>query len=159
MWIVELLKGLQGELVVLIASAIPVIEVRGSIPLGIMYYKLNAFNVVMLSIIGSVLPVFPLLWVLNNLTEKLRKVKVFDKFITWLFERTRSKSKLIKDLELVGLTLFIGVPLPGTGVWTGAIAAYLFGLPLIPSFFCCLFGTAIASVIVWMISAGVMRFF
>ena len=85
-------------------------------------------------LVGSVLLVFPLLWILNNLTDRLRKNPKLDRLFEWLFTRTRSKSKLIEDLELVGLTLFIAVPLPGTGVWTGTIAAYLLGLRWIPTF-------------------------
>jgi uncharacterized membrane protein len=146
------------ELVVLILAAIPVFEVRASIPLGIVVYKLSPVTVVLLSIIGSVLPVFPLLWVLNNLTEHFRKIPKFDQFITWLFARTRAKSKLIEDLELVGLTLFIAVPLPGTGVWTGTVAAYLLGLRWWPTFFAGLVGTAIASVVVAAATLGVITF-
>lgn len=146
------------EVTVLILAAIPVFEVRASIPLGIAFYHLPVATTVILSIIGSVLPVFPLLWFLNNLTEHLRKIPAFDRFFTWLFARTRSKSKLIEDLELVGLTLFIAVPLPGTGVWTGTIAAYLLGLRWIPTFFAGLVGTAIASVVVAAATLGVINF-
>jgi uncharacterized membrane protein len=148
----------MNELIVLIVSAIPVFEVRASIPLGIVVYKLAPWLVVLLSIVGSVLPVFPLLWILNNLTEHFRKVPSFDKFITWLFARTRAKSKLIKELELVGLTLFIAVPLPGTGVWTGTIAAYLLGLRWLPTFGAGLVGTAIASVLVAAATMGIINF-
>lgn len=146
------------EFLVILLAAIPVFEVRASVPLGIAVYHLSPFTTVVLSIIGSVLPVFPLLWFLNNLTEHLRKIPSFDKFFAWLFARTRSKSKLIEDLELVGLTLFIAVPLPGTGVWTGTIAAYLLGLRWIPTFFAGLVGTAIASVVVAAATLGVINF-
>lgn len=146
------------EIIVLILAAIPVFEVRASIPLGIAAYHLPVATTVVLSIIGSVLPVFPLLWFLNNLTEHLRKTPAFDRFFTWLFTRTRSKSKLIEDLELVGLTLFIAVPLPGTGVWTGTIAAYLLGLRWIPTFFAATVGTAIASLLVLAATMGVINF-
>ncbi len=146
------------EVIVLVLAAIPVFEVRASVPLGIAVYHLPVVTTVILSIIGSVLPVFPLLWILNNLTEHLRKIPSFDKFFEWLFNRTRSKSKLIEDLELVGLTLFIAVPLPGTGVWTGTIAAYLLGLRWIPTFFAGLVGTAIASIVVAAATLGVINF-
>jgi uncharacterized membrane protein len=148
-----------NELIVLIFAAIPVLEVRASVPLGIIVYHLNPFNVFILSVIGSILPVFPLLWFLTNLTEKLRKNPSFDRFFDWLFTRTRAKSALIKDLELVGLALFIGVPLPGTGVWTGVIAAYLLDLPWIPTFVTATAGTAIASGIMWAASIGIINFF
>lgn len=143
------------ELTVLILAAIPIFEVRGSVPLGILYYHLSTSTVIVLSIIGSILPVFPLLWFLNTLTEKLRKIEIFDKFFAWLFAHTRAKSKLIEDLELVGLALFIAVPLPGTGVWTGTIAAYLLGLPWIPTFLAATIGTAIASFLVAAASLGI----
>jgi len=146
------------EFFVLLLAAIPVFEVRASIPLGIAVYHLAPVTTVILSIIGSVLPVFPLLWILNNLTEHLRKNPTFDRFFAWLFARTRAKSALIEDLELVGLTLFIAVPLPGTGVWTGTIAAYLLGLRWLPTFFAGLVGTAIASILVAAATLGVINF-
>jgi len=148
----------MNELAVLVLAAIPVFEVRASIPLGIAVYHLSPVTTVVLSIIGSVLPVFPLLWILNNLTERFRKIPKFDQFLTWLFARTRAKSKMIEDLELVGLTLFIAVPLPGTGVWTGTIAAYLLGLRWLPTFFAGLVGTAIASALVAAATLGVINF-
>jgi len=118
---------IPNEVMVLFTAFLPILEVRASVPLGIIVYHLSPAATIILSIFGSILPVFPLLWFLNNLTEHLRKVSIFDRFFSWLFARTRAKSKLIEDLELIGLTLFIAVPLPGTGVWTGTIAAYLLG--------------------------------
>ncbi|MCX5726042.1 MAG: small multi-drug export protein [Candidatus Saganbacteria bacterium] len=104
------------ELFVFLLSALPIAEVRVSIPLGIAIYHLPETTTIILSILGSLLPVFPLLWFLTYMVEHLRKISFFDKFFQWLFDRTRAKSKLIEDLELVGLALFIAVPLPGTGV-------------------------------------------
>lgn len=147
------------EVIVLVLAAVPVFEVRASVPLGIIVYKLPVVTTILLSIIGSVLPVFPLLWILNNLTDHLRKFPKCDRFFVWLFARTRSKSRLIEDFELVGLALFIGVPLPGTGVWTGVIAAYLLGLRWGPTFLAAIAGTAIASIIMWAASAGLINFF
>lgn len=145
------------EVIIVILAAVPVFEVRASVPLGIIVYHLSPINTIALSVIGSVLPVFPLLWFLNTLTERLRKIGTFDKFFEWLFSRTRSKSKLIEDLELIGLTLFIAVPLPGTGVWTGTIAAYLLGLPWAWTFICATIGTTIASLVMWAASAGLIK--
>ena len=159
MFIVELLKSLPKEGAIILGAAIPVTEVRATVPLGIIYFKMPALNVIALSVIGNVLPVFPLLWFLNTLTERLRKIKFWDQFFEWLFSRTRAKSKLIADFELIGLALFIGVPFPGTGVWTGVIAAYLLGLRWIPIFFCALAGSLIACLAMWLLSAGILRLF
>jgi len=150
---------LAQEVIVLILAAIPVFEVRASVPLGIAVYKLAPLTVIFLSVIGSILPVLPLLWFLNSATERLRKFARFDKFFEWLFTRTRARSKLIADFELIGLTLFIAIPFPGTGVWTGTIAAYLLGLPLIPTFLCAIIGTTIASGIMAAASLGIINFF
>ena len=146
------------EIIVLALAATPVFEVRGSIPLGIGVYHLSPLSTVIISIVGSVLPVFPFLWFLKTVVVHLRKLPVFDRFFEWLFARTRAKSKLIQDLQLVGLTLFIAVPLPGTGVWTGIIAAYLFGLRWIPTFIAATIGTTIASLLVLAATLGVIKF-
>ncbi|MDI6732109.1 MAG: small multi-drug export protein [Candidatus Margulisbacteria bacterium] len=146
------------EIAVVLLAAIPVFEVRASVPLAIMVYKIAPANAVFLSVLGSILPILPLLWFLNNLTEHLRKVVSFDKFFAWLFARTRARSKLIEDLEIIGLILFIGVPLPGTGVWTGTIAAYLLGLRWAPTFMAGLVGTTIASILVTAATLGIINF-
>ncbi|KPJ66735.1 hypothetical protein AMJ44_07950 [candidate division WOR-1 bacterium DG_54_3] len=159
MWLVNLFKSLPQELIIFITAAAPIIEVRGSVPLGILYFGLTPSRVILLSILGSILPIIPILWFLNTLTQKLRKIEVFDKFFEWLFHRTRTKSKIIEEFELVGLTIFVAIPFPGTGVWTGCVAAYLLGLPRIPTFICATIGTTIASCIMWAASAGIINFF
>jgi len=158
-WLVDLLRGLPNELIVFLISATPVIEVRGAIPIALLYFKLPIIKTLLLCIFGSILPVFPILIFLKYATEWLSKIEIFKKFFDWLFTRTRSKSKIIKDFELVGLTLFVAIPFPGTGVWTGTIAAYLLGLPWIPTFICATIGTTIASLILWAASAGIINFF
>jgi uncharacterized membrane protein len=158
-WLVNLLKGLPHELIVFLISATPVIEVRGAVPIALLYFELPAAKTLLFCIIGSILPVFPILLFLKYATEWSRKVAVFDRFFIWLFNRTRSKSKIIQEFELVGLTLFVAIPFPGTGVWTGTIAAYLLGLPWLPTFICATIGTTIASLIMWAASAGIINFF
>ncbi|MBU0630009.1 MAG: small multi-drug export protein [Candidatus Margulisbacteria bacterium] len=148
----------MNELAVFLLAAIPVFEVRGAVPLGIAVYKLAPPTVVLLSILGSILPIFPLLWFLENITEHLEKIPVFNNFLQWLFTRTRSKSGLIKEMELIGLTIFIAIPFPGTGVWTGTIAAYLLGLRWGPTFFAGFIGTTIASILVAAATLGVINF-
>lgn len=156
---VEILKNFPGWLILLITSATPVIEVRGAVPLGIAFLKMPPIEVIILCVIGSLIPVFPILWALNTLTEHFRKVSLLDRLIGWVFERTKKKSKIIDDLKLVGLTLFIGIPFPGTGVWTGCVAAYLLDLKPIPTFIAALIGTIIASFLMAAASLGIIRLF
>ncbi len=147
------------EVVLFLLSATPVLEVRAAVPLGIAVYQLPALKVILICVLGSILPVFPILIFLKYATEWLSKIELFKKFFDWLFARTRSKSKIIKEFELVGLTLFVAIPFPGTGVWTGTIAAYLLGLPWPATFICATIGTTIASLVLWAASAGIINFF
>ena len=148
----------QKELLVFVAAISPIIEVRGSVPLGIIL-GLSPYSVLMLSIIASIIPVIPILWFLNTLTKYLRRILFFDRFFEWLFVRTRARSKIIEDLEVVGLIIFIGIPLPGTGVWTGCVAAYLLGLSWIETFIAAAVGTSISSIVVMFATLGILRFF
>jgi len=159
MFLLNLLKALPKEWIVFITAAAPVVEVRGAVPIGILTLGLPPVKVVIISILGSIFPIIPLLWFLNFATKKLRHIKVFDNFFEWLFARTRAKGKLIEDFELAGLTLFVAIPFPGTGVWTGTIAAYLMGLPWLPTFICATIDTTIASLVLWAASVGIINFF
>ena len=83
---------------------------------------------------------------------------LFDRFFDWLFARTRRKGRLIEQYQAVGLALFVAVPLPITGAWTGAIAAFVFGLKIIPSFIAIVSGVVMAGVIVTLACQGFIGF-
>lgn len=155
--LIHFFNGLPHSLVVLIFAALPIIEVRGSIPLGLFYFKMNTLSVLLISFIGGVLPVIPILWFLENLTAGLRKINFFDRFFGWLFEHTKSKSGLIEKFELIGLTLFMALPIPGTGLWTGCVAAYLLEIPWLQTFICALIANALAVTLVWLASLGLVK--
>ena len=144
------------ELLVILTAASPVVEVRGSVPLGL-FLGLPINKILLLSILGSILPVFPILFLLTYLIDILRKIKILDQFFSWLFAHTRSKSKLVEELEAIGLAIFIAIPLPGTGGWTGSVAAYLFGIPWLLTFLAALVGTSLASLAVFGVSIGIIR--
>lgn len=154
----NVLFNLPQELIILIVSAVPIIEVRGAVPLGIAF-GLHPILVFLLSVIGSILPALPLLLFLEFGTKILRKYKSWDNFFVWLFNRTKAKSKIIEEMEMAGLIIFIGIPLPGTGVWTGMVAAYLLRLSWWKSLFCATIGTMIASFIMLIISLGIKFIF
>ncbi|MBU4477839.1 MAG: small multi-drug export protein [Candidatus Omnitrophica bacterium] len=145
--------GLPAEWLVVVVAALPVSELRGAIPLGVMM-NLAPLKVIMLSIAGNLLPVLPLLYFLEPVSARLRKAGIFKIFFDWLFERTKKKSGLIEKYELLGLMLFVAVPLPMTGAWTGCIAASLFGLNKKLSFFAVAGGVVIAALVVSIITLG-----
>jgi uncharacterized membrane protein len=140
--------GLNPYLVILLIATLPIVELRGSIPVGILLFKLNWFLVVILSIIGTMLPIFFILFLLGVVEKFLRRFKIFDVFFNWLFKRTKAKSELIEKYEELGLMLFVAIPAPFTGAWTGSLASYIMKLSYLKSLLYVFFGVLIAAGIV-----------
>jgi uncharacterized membrane protein len=127
--IIAALKGLPPELTTVIISALPVAELRGGIPFAFAV-GISPFKAFWLAAAGNLLPAPLLLFLLQPVSNVLRKLPILDRFFEWLFARTRRKSHLIEKYEALGLALFVAIPLPMTGMWTGAIAASLFKIPI-----------------------------
>ena len=132
--------GLAKELVVLIVSALPLTELRGALPLAINLFHLPWQYALPLAIIGNLVPVPFLLLFLDVLSRLLSKVGIFERMLRWLFEHTRRRAKIVEKYKRIGLTLFIAIPLPITGAWTGPLAAVLFGLKFKHAFLSILIG-------------------
>lgn len=117
-------------MMIFLMSAVPVIEQRGAIPLGIVGYGMDPFNVFVISLIGSLVP-FPFIYFFAKpLFEMIKKKTSLGKWVEKLEKRTLAKSKNIVKYEVWGLLIFVGIPLPGTGIWTGSLAAVLLNLRL-----------------------------
>ena len=146
--ILLMLKGLPEELITIIVAALPVSELRGAIPLAIFTFKLPLAEAFFLSILGNLLPIIPLLLFLGPVSEKLRHFKIWRRFFDRLFERTRRKASVVEKYEAVGLILFVAIPLPVTGAWTGCIAASLFKIRFRYAFWAISAGVIIAAIVV-----------
>jgi uncharacterized membrane protein len=136
-------------LITMVVAALPISEVRGAIPLAIGVYGYSPLQAYLLSVLGNVLVIIPLLLFLGPVSDYLRRFACADKFFTWLFARTRSKC--IRDHENFGLTalaIFVAIPLPMTGAWTGCAAAFLLGFRFWPAFAAIVAGVLVAGVIV-----------
>tara|TARA_B110000263_G_scaffold159692_1_gene138828 strand:+ start:1071 stop:1544 length:474 start_codon:yes stop_codon:yes gene_type:complete len=140
------------HLKVFILSMLPITELRGSIPWAIKFYSLSVAEIVMLSIIGNILIGVLILYALGPIMEILSKNRIFNRLLTYIFKRTKKKGKMIYLLKFYGLILFVGIPMPLTGVWTGSLAAYLFGLSRKKSIIAITAGVLISSFIVTSIS-------
>jgi len=140
--------GFSKELVVLVISALPILELRGALPVAINLFHFPWYYALLLAIIGNLLPVPFLLLFLNTISRLLSKIDVFDRMLHWLFEHTRRRGKIINRYERIGLALFVAVPLPVTGAWTGSLAAVLFGLKFKHAFLSISVGVLIAGAIV-----------
>ncbi len=144
--------GLSPELSVLLIAMLPIVELRGAIPFGINFYHMVWYKAVVISVIGNMIPIFLILFLLDKIAAVLSKIKILEKFFAWLFNRTRRKSKLIEEYETIGLMIFVAIPLPMTGAWTGSIAAFLLGLKYIDALLAIFLGVLIAAVVVTTLS-------
>ena len=141
-------SGLAKELTVVIIAALPIIELRGALPVAINVFHMPWYWAFCLSVIGSLLPVPILLLFFESITKVISKVSIGKRLVEWLLERTRRHGKLIERYERIGLILFVAVPLPVTGAWTGSIAAFLLGIKFKYAFLSILCGLIIAGAIV-----------
>ena len=106
---------------------LPVSELRGAIPAGLAM-GMPLTKVLAISIVGNLIPVAPLLCFFKPVSEWLRKIALLRRFFDWFFESTRKRADLVQKYEALGLAIFVGIPLPITGAWTGCVAATLFKL-------------------------------
>jgi uncharacterized membrane protein len=129
-------------------SMIPWIESRYVIPYALWEFNWELWQVFPLAILGNMLPI-PLVLLFFKFVEKfLRKFRFWTKVMDWLFKRTRERTdgKIIK-YEYLGLIMFVAVPLPFTGAWTGSLIAYLFDLKFSKSVLTILLGVIISATI------------
>lgn len=150
---------MSAEFIVLLISMLPISELRGAIPIALTIYNLPVWSAFIWSVIGNLIPVVFIIWILNLLINKflIRKIYIFNRFFTWLFERTRRKhSKKFEQWRDLALIILVAIPLPFTGAWTGALAAFVFGIPIKRAFPLITIGVLIAGVIVSAITLGII---
>jgi uncharacterized membrane protein len=141
------LKGLPKEAVTLIVAALPLAELRGSIPLALAM-KMSPLSAFVWSIIGNSLVIPPTLLLLEPVSTRLRRFKLWKRFFDWLFERTREKGDIVQKYESLGLMIFVAIPLPLTGAWSGCVAASLFKIKFRYAFTAIFLGVVIAGIVV-----------
>lgn len=148
--IVNMLKGISKEWITIIIATLPISELRGAIPVALAM-GLSPLKAFFLSILGNTIPIIPVLFLLEPVSNKLRRFPLWRRFFDWLFERTRQKGDLIQKYEAIGLMLFVAVPLPMTGAWSGCIAASLFKIKFRYAFPAIFLGVVEAGVIVLLV--------
>lgn len=129
--LVTLLASLPHEVAVFLLAMIPVGELRAAIPVGLTVYDMSVVETALIAIAGNIVPALAIYFLIGPVSRLLcRYSKQFSRFFEWLVNRTRAKfqSQRYAKYELLGLIVFIGIPLPMTGAWTGALAAWLFAL-------------------------------
>jgi uncharacterized membrane protein len=141
-------KGVSAWLIVVLISMLPIVELRLGIPIGIAVLGLPWYWAVLFSVLGNMLPIPLLLLLMDWGFAILAKFRWGKRFTNWLFTRTRNKGKIVEKYEEIGLAIFVGIPLPGTGAWTGALAARIFGLSFWKSMLWIFIGVLLAAVAV-----------
>jgi uncharacterized membrane protein len=122
---------MNSEWQTFLLAMIPIGELRISIPIALTTYNLDWLSTYFFSVIGNLIPVALLLRFLGPISGWLSEnSKIFQRFFSWLFERTRKKyNQSTEKYGCLALTIFVAIPFPFTGGWTGALIAFLFGIP------------------------------
>lgn len=150
------LETVGRELCVFFCAMLPVIECRGSVPLGcslgLPFWQNGLF-----SILGNLLPVPLILLFIQKLLHWMAscRVRFLNSFASWLFRKVEKHKSSIEKYSYLGLMLFVALPVPGTGAWTGSMIASILGLDWKKSFLFTTFGVLIATLIMSLISYGV----
>lgn len=151
------LETVGRELCVFFCSLLPIIECRGAIPLGF-GLGLPMWQTFLLAVAGNILPVpFILLFIraiLRYLTKS--RVKLFSRFGNWLMAKVEKNKGKIEKYSYWGVMIFVAIPFPGTGAWTGSLIAAVLDLDWKKSFLAAIAGVLIASVIMTAISYGLL---
>ena len=143
---------------IFLISILPIIELRGAIPIGAAIGLPWYLNMIV-SIIGNMLPVPFILLFSVKAFEFMKKHNIMVKFIEKIENRAKKRSEGLATGEFIGLMLFVAIPFPGTGAWTGALIAALLQFNRKRSFFYIGLGVVIAAVIMTLASYGVISLF
>jgi uncharacterized membrane protein len=146
------------EFITLLISMLPISELRGAIPIAISVYNMSVLSAFFWAVLGNIIPVIFILWLLERVSNFLsHHIYFFNRFFAWLFENTRrnhlKKFERWRDLALV---ILVAIPLPFTGAWTGALAAFVFGIPIKRAFPLIVLGVLTAGVIVSLVTIGII---
>lgn len=158
--IIGLFGGITGiafgkEILVFIISLLPILELRGGL-LAAALLGLNPITSYIICIVGNILPVPFILLLINKILKWMRTNKFFKGFANWLDEKVEKHKGQIEKYGYLGIILFVGLPLPGTGAWTGSLIAATLEMDKKKTFLAVLTGIFMASVIMMLISFGLI---
>ena len=139
-------------MIVLLSAAAPISEIRGAIPIGVLLFKMEPLKVMALAVLGNMLPIMPLLFFLERFSGFLMgRFYSWNRFLTWLFEYTRKRHSghfHYWGWAPLALMIFVAIPFPLTGAWSGVLAAFIFGIPFRTAMLMIFLGVVLAGLIV-----------
>lgn len=148
----------SSEIIVFIVSCLPILELRGGL-IAAKLLNLNLFRAFIICYIGNMLPIPFILLFIRKIFAFLKRFSKFEKIIDKLETRSIRKAEKVRKYRLWGLFLFVAIPLPGTGAWTGALAADLLDIRIKHSLPIIALGVFVAGIIVSIISYGFLGLF
>ncbi len=148
------LSGLPNELVCFVISMVPIIELRGGLIVAAIK-DIPLFKAVAICIAGNLVPIPFILLLITPIFNWLKTTKLFKPLVEKLEKKSLGKSEKIKKYEFLGLVLFVGIPLPGTGAWTGSLIASLLNIKIKKAFPAICLGLLLATVIMCIITYAV----
>jgi uncharacterized membrane protein len=129
-------------------SMVPIVEQKGSIILGINKFNLNPYIVFIVSLLGSLVPVPFILLFFNRIFKWMKKYEIFRKINDFIDKKiAKNSDKMIRYRE-IGLIIFIGIPIPTTGLWTGSVIAAFLKLDFTKSLLCAILGGTISGILI-----------
>lgn len=157
-WFTGTFSGLLGrETMIFLISMIPILELRGGLlAASPAFLDVPMWRAILLCAAGNLLPVPFILALFTRILRQLKRFRLTSGFAGWLEQHAMKKRKDIERLEFWGLALFVGIPLPGTGAWTGTMVAALLGMKWRKAVPAILMGIVMATVIMALISYGLL---
>lgn len=152
------LETVGREWCVFFCSMLPVIELRGAIPLGA-GLGLPWWQNFMLSVVGNIAPVPLILLFTRWAIGAMKNVRFLSRFALWLEQKAEKNRGKVEKYAVWGLTLFVAIPLPGTGAWTGSLVAALIGMRFWKGLLSAVLGVLIAGLIMLSVSYGAVAVF
>jgi len=127
-WFQQVLGGVvPNELIVFIISMVPILELRGGM-IAARLFNIEYVRAAVICMVGNLVPVPFILWLITPIFGWLKKTKLFRPLVEKLEARAMGKSDKIQKAEFIGLLLFVGIPIPGTGAWMGSLIASMLGI-------------------------------
>ncbi len=147
---------LAKRIFIFIISMIPILELRGGI-LAAALLDMDPLESYIICVLGNIIVIPIALFILELIFKLLRKINFFDRIISKIENKCLSKKDKLEKYGYLGLVLFVGIPVPGTGAWTGCFLASLLNMDKKKSFIAALIGVLLASVIMMILSFGVIK--
>ena len=155
-WFTTHLSGiLSKELIAFIVSMIPILELRGGL-LAASWMDVEMVRAIIICVIGNIIPIPFILLLITKIFDWLKQRKRFKPMVEKLEKRALGKKEQIEKYEFWGLVIFVGIPLPGTGAWTGALIASLLGIRFRKAFPAIVLGILLATCIMTIVSYGIL---